>query len=320
METLEKKKFLITGGAGFIGGHLARLLVSNGHRVAVIDLRSPIEAVKNVRYELGNIHSNSAVEELVVECDVVIHLAAIVGVRRAMQRPLDVMDVNSIGTYKLLSLAQAHAKEFVLGSSSYVYGKPINHPTSERDDMVIGPLEIKSWIYAVSKLAQEAFTLAHYHQNGLPVKIFRLFNCVGAGQSTALGNALPIFVEAALQGNPLRIFWDGRQTRTYIHVEDAVRAIYLVAMRGRVGEIYNIGGVDEIETVKLAEMVIELSGSRSIIEFADIVSDYGGQVEEPRRRVPDISKLVSLGFDFRRGLKEAILDAVAHGKRSVASA
>jgi len=268
---------------------------------------------KIAKYVTGDILDPKCLADLISEVDLIIHLASLIGILRAIKLPLDTLQTNILGTYGVLQAAtQAGRKRVLLCSSSIVYGKTPHIPIAEEDDLLFGNLHIPSWTYGISKLSQEAFALSFHRQCGTPVQICRLFNCIGPGQSGALGNVLPRFATAAIANEPLVIHGDGNQTRAFIDVRDTVTAIFRIIQKGAVGNIYNIGGTDEISMNSLAALVIEEAQSSSRTTHVENSTVFGHGFEEPRRRVPNVQKLQALGFNRQYSLESTIRDVIRH--------
>lgn len=301
-------RVLITGGAGFIGSHLAETLLESGHHVSVIDDLST-GRLENVAHLLGHAHFRMAVDtitnqvvmdRLVSECDVIFHLAAAVGVRLIVERPADVIETNVLGTHAVLDVAKRYRRKVFIASTSEVYGKNTQVPFSEDDDRLLGPTTRARWSYSTSKAVDEFLGLAYHAQVGLPVVIVRLFNTVGPRQSGQYGMVVPRFVHQALRGEPLTVYGDGRQSRCFCNVSDVVRAIIgLWQCPDAVGQIFNVGSTSEISILDLARQVLSL-----VHEGHDATREEDGRIvlvpyeqayaegfEDMRRRIPDTSKI-----------------------------
>lgn len=315
-------KTLITGGAGFIGSHLAEALLKAGHEIVVVDDLStgryenirPLRDHPQFRVFISSILDRSLMEPLIAECDEIYHLAAAVGVRLIIEEPVETIETNILGTEVVLSLASKYNKKTLLASTSEVYGKNNAVPFREDDDSVIGATTKSRWSYACSKAMDEFLALAYHKQKGLPVVIVRLFNTVGPRQTGRYGMVIPNFVRQALLGQPLTVFGDGEQTRCFTHVHDAVKAlIALMAHPGAVGEIFNLGSDQEVTINELARRVIQLTGSSSKIQHIPYDQAYEAGFEDMRRRVPDVSKLRRLiGFAPQRSLDEILRNVIEH--------
>jgi len=316
---------LITGGAGFIGSHLTERLLAAGDFVTVIDNESTgsVENLRSVfghprfRYLQGDVADATLLASLVAEADEIYHLAAAVGVQLVSQDPVQTLATNLQPTELLLRLARArHARRpplrFFLASSSEVYGKNPKESWTEDDDLVFGPTSRLRWSYGASKAIDEFLALASHRQHGLPVVIARFFNVVGPRQVGRYGMVLPRFVNAALAGQPLLIHDDGRQTRCFSHVDDVVRAcVGLLRTPAAEGLVCNVGSDEPISIRDLAELVCELSGSRSAREFQTYQAAYGADFEDVRHRVPDLTRLRALlGFRPDFDLRATIADVI----------
>lgn len=293
-------RVLITGGAGFIGSHLAEALLRHDHQVMVIDDLSTgrfsnIEHLvghPGFRIALETITNETVMDRLVSECDVIFHLAAAVGVQLVVSHPVQVIETNVFGSGMVLRLANRYRRKVLLASTSEVYGKGVNVPYREEDDRLLGPTTRSRWSYACSKSMDEFLALAYHKQNGLPIVIFRLFNTVGPRQTGRYGMVVPRFVSQALRNEPITVYGDGAQTRCFADVRDVVRAILdLSDCSEAIGEVFNIGTTEEISMLDLAERVRILSGSQSEIIRIPYAEAYEEGFEDFRRRVPDISKI-----------------------------
>lgn len=316
-------KVLITGGAGFIGSHLAEACLQRGDDVYIIDDLSTgtLDNIKafesDERYRnrffvsIDTILNHNSLLELTGICDVVFHLAAAVGVRYILENPLKSIKTNIQGTEKVLELCAKFKKKVLIASTSEVYGKHTHAPLTESDNIVYGPSSKFRWSYAASKLMDEFTALAYHRIEGLQVVITRLFNTVGPRQTGAYGMVIPRFVEQALCDQPLTVYGDGRQTRTFTDVKDVVDAlIKLVDHNGAVGEVFNVGGTEETTIVDLAQRIIQLTGSRSSVELIPYEKAFGKDFEDMQRRVPSIEKIKHLiGFEPASDL-DAILEKV----------
>ena len=303
---MAQRSILITGGAGFIGSHLADALIERGDRVAIIDDLST-GAVANIRhlkghpnfsYTLDTIANEAVLAELIDESDAVVHLAAAVGVQLIVQSPVRTIETNVNGTELVLRWAAKKGKTVLIASTSEVYGKSERAPFREDDDLVLGPSTINRWSYACSKLLDEFLALAYHKERDLPVIIARLFNTVGPRQTGRYGMVVPRFVRAALRDVPLRVYGDGQQTRCFCYVGDTVRAlIALLDHPDAVGKVFNVGNPQEVSILELAQRVVKLAESSSPIMLVPNEHAYEAGFEDMRRRVPDISRLTALtGF------------------------
>jgi UDP-glucose 4-epimerase len=295
--------YLVTGGAGFIGSHLCELLLSRGSSVLVLDDLSTGNLAnldgcsdrKGFRLVIGSVLDEALTRGLVNRSGNVIHLAAAVGVENIIRQPVETIETNVKGTENVLMAAQAVGNRVFIASTSEIYGKSDDVPFREDGDIVLGPTCRSRWSYACSKAVDEFLALAYFKDKGLPVVIGRLFNTVGPRQSGRYGMVLPRFIEQALRGDPITVFGDGRQTRCFSLVYEIVDAIAALSIQpDAVGRVINIGSTQEISIADLASRVRELSGSRSEIRLIPYDEVYPDDFEDMRRRVPDVSLLMSL--------------------------
>ena len=313
-------KILITGGAGFIGSHLAEACLEKENDVYVIDDLST-GSLDNLQTITGNdrfqnrifitvntILNHDVLLELVGTCDIVYHLAAAVGVRTILEKPLESIRTNIQGTEKVLELCNKFKKKVLIVSTSEVYGKHLHAPLIETDNVIYGPSSKFRWSYAASKLMDEFTALAYYRTNGLRTVIARLFNTVGPRQTGAYGMVIPRFVDQALSGCPLTIYGDGLQTRTFTYVKDVVNALMaLMSSEDTVGEVFNVGGIEEITIRDLAEKIISLTASSSTIEYIPYEKAFGKDFEDMLRRVPGIEKIKkTIGYEPETSLDEIL--------------
>ncbi len=314
-------KALITGGAGFIGSHLAEALLARGDRIFVIDNLStgsieniePLKGHANFHYMIDTIMNEPVLAELIDRADVVFHLAAAVGVRLIVESPVNTIETNVHGTEMVLKLADKKKKKVIVASTSEVYGKSNHVPFREDSDLVLGPPSKGRWSYACSKAIDEFLALAYYKEKRLPVVVVRLFNTVGPRQTGRYGMVIPNFVRQALHGRPLTVFGDGSQTRCFTYVSDVVAALVQLAERPEaVGEVVNIGNDrEEISILDLAQRVRARTGSTSEILFVPYSKAYEEGFEDMPRRVPDLTKVRRLvGYEPQVQL-DGILDRVA---------
>ena len=320
-------KILITGGAGFIGSHLAERLILRGDEVCIIDDLSTgsIENIQLIKshpkfsYHIDTIRNYRLTAELVDMCDVVYHLAAAVGVRLIVDSPVNTIETNIRGTDIILSLAAKKRKRVVITSTSEVYGKRNRVPFSEDDDLVMGPTNKSRWSYACSKAIDEFLAIAYWKEKRVPTVIARLFNTVGPRQTGRYGMVIPNFVQQALTGQDVTVFGDGTQTRCFTHVADVVEALIQMAEHPRaVGEVYNIGGDHEITMLELAERVRALTGSDSQITFVPYDEAYEEGFEDMLRRVPDISKIRDLiGYRPKHTIDQILLSVIEYHREKM---
>lgn len=315
-------KYLLTGGAGFIGSHLAEALLDRQEHVTIIDDLSTggidniqhLKGRKGFKYVLDTVFNRQVMAELVDEADFILHLAAAVGVRLIVESPVRTIETNIKGTEIVLELAGKKKKPVVIFSTSEVYGKSNGAKFLETGDLILGPTFKGRWSYAASKIIDEFLALAYYKEKKLPVIIIRLFNTVGPRQTGRYGMVVPRFVQQALSGEPISVYGDGKQTRTFTHVKDAVWAILkLVENAGAIGEIFNVGGKEEISIENLAYLVKEVLQSRSPVVHIPYNQAYEEGFEDMRKRVPDIAKIQDLiGYEPKYGLKDIILDVAEY--------
>ena len=296
-------KILITGGAGFIGSHLADAMIKRGNDVRIIDNLSTgrleniahLTGKKGFKYLIDSVRNEALMDELVSECDHVYHLAAAVGVKLVMDKPVESIETNILGTEMVLKMANKHKKTTFIASTSEVYGKHVEHTLKETDNRVYGPTTIRRWSYACAKALDEFLALAYYREKKLKVVIGRLFNTVGPRQSAEYGMVLPNMVKLALLGRPITVYGDGKQTRSFTYVGDVIWAMEkLINNEKSYGEVYNIGNGGEISILDLAKKVKEMTGSESKIVLIPYEDAYGPGFEDMARRTPDISKLSAL--------------------------
>jgi UDP-glucose 4-epimerase len=317
-------RVLVTGGAGFVGSHLVETHLKKGDDVYVIDDLSTgsMNNIKSFIEDPGfsshfffaedSILNHESMVELIGICDRVYHLAAAVGVLYVLEHPFESIRTNIQGTEKVLELCDKFKKRVLITSSSEVYGKHVHAPLTENDNVVYGPSSKFRWSYAASKLMDEFMALAYHRTSGLEVVIARLFNTVGPRQTGAYGMVIPRFVGQALRNDPLTVYGDGRQTRTFTYVEDVVEALIgLMDRPEATGEVFNIGGTEEISIEALAKRVIAITGSNSEIEHIPYEVAFEKDFEDMERRVPDIEKIQAcIGFNPKTDL-DAIIKSVA---------
>lgn len=316
-------KVLITGGAGFIGSHLARELVGRRNDVYVVDNLSTgsernikdLVGRKNFHFCRGTVLDRKLMGDMIKKADVVYHLAAAVGVKYIIDNPLESINVNVTGTETLLELASAFGKKkVVLASTSEVYGKNMHRKVSfkETDDRLMGPTTISRWSYACTKALDEFLALAYYREKSLPAVIIRFFNICGPGQTGRYGMVIPRFVRDALSNRPITVYGDGKQTRSFTHVKDAVSAIIKLAECGHcVGEIFNLGNSHAISINELAAKIKKMAGSSSPIRHIPYEKAYEKGFEDMRHRRPDISKLrKAIGFNPTHSIDDILKDVI----------
>jgi UDP-glucose 4-epimerase len=336
------QRFLITGGAGFIGSHLAEALVARGDAVTIVDdlstgqLRNVAHFLDAPRFDFvrASITDTNAMEELVADCDTIFHLAAEVGVSLIVDEPLRGIEINVLGTHTLLNLAHRFGRKVLLASTSEVYGKSNQPRFHEDDDQVLGPTSKARWSYASSKALDEFLALAYHRQTGLPVVIFRLFNTVGPRQTGRYGMVVPRFMEQALRGERLTVYGDGCQTRCFCDVADVIPALIgLVASPRAVGLVVNVGSTHEVTILELARMVLEVVDARNgnhpgrheplenRIRFVGYDQAYGAGFEDMRRRFPNTDRIKALiGWEPKIPLDETLRRVCASLERDAVNA
>jgi UDP-glucose 4-epimerase len=309
-------KYLITGGAGFIGSHLAEYLIARGDKVVILDNLSTgssknLEKLEDkIEFNCGDILDQNLVRKLVADSDQVIHLAAALGVLNIVNKPLDSLKTNLHGTELVLEACDKYKKPVLVASTSEIYGKNDKVPLSEEDDRIIGhPLKSR-WSYSEAKAVDESLAYFYYLENKLPIRIVRFFNTVGPRQVGHYGMVVPRFVDAALKNEPLSVYGSGDQIRCFCHVNDAVKALLLVMDSDKaIGEVFNIGNNQQISIMDLAKKVIETTGSTSVIQKIAYENAYPEGFEDMQRRVPDISKIKQvLGWKPEINLDQIIKD------------
>jgi UDP-glucose 4-epimerase len=317
-------KAFLTGGAGFIGSHLAERLLDLGHEVLVLDNLSTgsIDNISHLKgstrfsYVVDSVANEPLLAEMIDRCDVVFHLAAAVGVKLIVEQPVHTIETNVHGTEVVLKHAAKKKKLVFIASTSEVYGKSVDVPFREAADLVLGPTEKHRWAYACSKLIDEFLALAYWKEKRLPVVVVRLFNTVGPRQTGQYGMVLPTFVHQALAGEPITVFGDGTQSRSFTFVGDVVDALIALAAEPRaIGQVFNIGNTAEISIRDLADRVKAMTGSRSPIHLVPYDEAYEAGFEDMPRRVPDIAKLTELiGYRPKVSLDDIISRVIAHAR------
>lgn len=318
--------WLITGGAGFIGSHLSELLIAQGEQVTVLDDLST-GAVTNLasirsspKFELvvGSVSNEPLVNGMVDAADVVVHLAAAVGVKLIVQSPVRTIEINVHGTEMVLKAAAKKGKRTILASTSEVYGKSEQVPFREEQDLVLGASTKGRWSYAASKLIDEFLGLAYWKEKQLPVTVLRFFNTVGPRQTGRYGMVIPNFVRQAIANEPITVFGSGEQSRCFGHVQDIIRGLHALTLDERaVGEVFNLGGSEEVTVTQLAQRTKLLTESSSPIEYISYDDAYEAGFEDMLRRVPDTSKANKLvGFEAKRTLDQILRDVIAEQRTS----
>lgn len=319
---VKRKTVLITGGAGFIGSHLCEKLVARGDKVFVLDNLSTgslnniqhLRGNNNFIFKKGDVLNRNLVKKMISTVDEAYHLAAAVGVKTVMDKPLESWLVNIKGTENILEAALARKISVLIASTSEIYGKNTKLPFGEDDDRVYGSVKNYRWGYAFSKGVDEFLGLAYFREYGLPVRIVRFFNTIGPRQTGEYGMVVPRFVKQALKGEPLTVHGTGKQTRSFGYVGDVVDAVIkLMADSGSVGEVYNIGSDEEISIKNLAGKVIKLTGSKSKIVHVPHNRVYPQGFEDMQRRRPDLTKIKALiGYRPSKSLDEVIKEIIEH--------
>jgi UDP-glucose 4-epimerase len=316
---------LITGGAGFIGSHLSDALLAKGHDVLILDDLSTgsIENIAHLKgragfeYFIDGVENEPLLAELIDRSDVVFHLAAAVGVKLIVEQPVSTIETNVHGTEVVLKHANKKKKLVVIASTSEVYGKSNDVPFREDSDLVLGPTPKHRWAYACSKAIDEFLALAYWKERKLPVIIVRFFNTVGPRQTGRYGMVIPNFVRQALAGEPITVFGDGTQSRSFTHVTDVVDALLqLVAEPKAIGQVINIGNVEEVTIGALAERIRDLAGSTSTIRYIPYEEAYESGFEDMPRRVPDLTKVTEMiGYRPRRSLDDILTQVIGEFAR-----
>jgi UDP-glucose 4-epimerase len=314
-------KALITGGAGFIGSHLAERLLDTGHDVIVLDdlstgsLANLAAVMENPHFEFvyDDVRHSETVHLLVERCDVIFHLAAAVGVQLIVDRPVHTIETNIHGCEVVLTVANKFRKKLLIASTSEVYGKSEKVPFCEDDDTVLGSTRFSRWSYACSKAIDEFLGLAYHEQYGLPVVVARFFNTVGPRQTGQYGMVIPRFVERALRNEPILIYGTGQQSRTFGYVGDVVGgAIALMNAPQAAGRVFNVGGTEEITMEALADKIIEMTGSKSEKRFLSYEEAYGRPFDDMMRRVPCLDRIkAAVGYEPKTGLTQTLREVIA---------
>ena len=313
-------RVLITGGAGFIGSHLADAVIARGDQVVALDNFSTGSTAnikhitKNFEIIDGDIRNTDLINDTIKDVDLVFHMAAALGVNTILESPLESISTNITGSEVVLNSAANYKKRILIASTSEIYGKNPNQPLKETDDRLVGSPQKIRWSYSDAKAIEEAMAVALNQEKGLKVTTARLFNTVGPRQSGRYGMVVPRFVKAALSNEPINIYGDGTQSRVFCHVQDAVEALLaLVATDETIHEVYNIGGTGEISIKQLAETIIKQTNSNSSIEFIPYEKAYAPGFEDMQRRVPDIRKIKeALNWSPQRDLTQIISDVASY--------
>ena len=313
-------RVLVTGGAGFIGSHLADALIARGDQVVALDNFSTGSTAnikhitKNFEIIDGDIRNAGLINDTIKDVDLVFHMAAALGVNTILESPLESISTNIAGSEIVLNAAANHKKRILIASTSEIYGKNPKQPLNENDDRVVGSPQKIRWSYSDAKAIEEAMALSLNQEKELKVTTARLFNTVGPRQSAHYGMVLPRFVRSALKNEPIGIYGDGTQSRVFCHVHDAIEALLALVGTGKtINEVYNVGGTGEITIKKLADQVIKETKSSSSIEFIPYEKAYAPGFEDMQRRVPDISKIKQdLNWAPKKNLSQIISDVAAH--------
>ena len=315
-------KYLITGGAGFIGSHLSERLLDAGHSVLVLDDLSTgryenighLESRAGFELRVASVTDNNVVERCVIDCQAVFHLASAVGVRLVVDEPVKTIETIVTGTDVVFRSCARYRRPVLLTSTSEVYGKSEKIPFSEGDDSVMGPTTTRRWAYACAKALDEFLALAHWYQSRLPVVVVRLFNTVGPRQTGRYGMVIPTFVAQGLAGEPITVYGEGDQSRCFGHVHDVVGALVrLIGHPEAAGQVYNVGNDQEITILALAERIRALTGNKSPIRKIPYGQAYTAGFEDMHRRVPDLTKIHRLiGYTPTRNLDQILADVLAY--------
>lgn len=315
-------RVLVTGGAGFIGSHLSEALVQRGDEVWILDDLSTgrlanvasLQDSPGCHLVIDSILNHDRVDELVESVDIVYHLAAAVGVKYIVDNPLRSLITNVQGTEIVLAAAAHHKTKTVLFSTSEVYGRGNGHPLKETDDRVMGPTAISRWGYATSKALDEFLAFAYHREMDLPVVIVRCFNTCGPRQSGEYGMVIPRFITQALKGEPILVYGDGKQSRCFSSVEDVVRGVLMLADSPRAdGQVFNVGSDEEISVLGLAQKILEITGSASLVTMVPYVDAFPTGFEDMRRRVPNLSRInETVGYTPEISLESLLRLTVEH--------
>ena len=314
-------KVLVTGGAGFIGSHLVEELLARGHDVHVVDALTTsartnlahLEGNRRLRVTIDTILNEPLMDEAIGEADLVFHLAAALGVKWILERPLESLHTNLRGTDVVLGIADRHRRPVLVASTSEVYGKNDSGPLREDDDRILGSSQMSRWFYATAKAADEALATAYWLERRLPTIAVRFFNTIGPRQTGRYGMVVPRFIGQALRHEPVTVYGDGQQTRCFTYVGDVVKSIIALTETEKAwGDVYNVGRHAEISIADLAGRVIELTGSSSDIVYVPYEEAYASGFEDMRRRVPDVGKLrQTIGYAPDTPLDEALRRIIA---------
>ncbi|MBN2149505.1 MAG: GDP-mannose 4,6-dehydratase [Anaerolineales bacterium] len=322
-----KERVLVTGGAGFIGSHLCEALVHRGYHVVAIDNLStgrleniqPLRPLPSFQFVRENITNLQVLDRLTSEADLVIHLAAAVGVKLIVEDPVHTINTNIMGTEAVLTTANRYGCKVLLASTSEVYGKGVKVPFEEEDDCLMGATANSRWAYATSKAIDEFLGLAYHRQFGLPVVVMRFFNTVGPRQTGRYGMVVPRFVRRALRNEPLEVYGDGEQSRCFADVADVIRAVMGLAENEKaIGQVFNVGATEEVTVRQLAEKVIALTGSQSEMVYVPYDQAYAPGFEDMRRRVPSLAKINRLiGYVPEYSLEDTLRRVMAYEQTQI---
>ncbi len=330
MTAINRRSVLITGGAGFIGSHLAEALLARGYRVTAVDNLSTgsyaniahLADDPGFQFVRASITDAIVIDRLASQAETIVHLAAAVGVQLIVERPVQTIETNVMGTEAVLQAALRYGCKTLVASTSEVYGKGSKIPFAEEDDVLLGATSRSRWGYAASKMVDEFLSFAYHREYGLDVLVCRFFNTVGPRQTGQYGMVIPRLVRQALKGEPLSVYGDGSQSRCFCDVRDVVGAIVGLAEHSEAaGRVYNIGGTEEITIMALAERIRALSGSTSPIVTVPYEQAYAPGFEDMQRRVPDIARIRALiGWEPRRTLDEILLSVIEHVREEARTA
>jgi UDP-glucose 4-epimerase len=319
-------KILLTGGAGFIGSHLATELLGRGHEVLVMDDLSTgrlenlrhIQSNSGLHLKEGSILDIEVLEPLVQECDEVYHLAAAVGVRLVMEKPVETIMTNVRGAENILEVCRKHSKKIFIASTSEIYGKNKNGPLSEDDDRILGSTKKHRWAYANTKTLDEFMAFAYHQAYGLPIVIARLFNTVGPRQTGRYGMVIPNFVRSALDNKPINVYGTGDQTRCFAHVSDVIQGLVgLMEHPEAVGDVFNVGNSEETSIADVARRVKAMTGSSSEIRYIPYEEAYGEGFEDMERRVPNLAKIKDLiGYEPQSKLDDILTSVIEYFRKN----
>ncbi|OPG12427.1 NAD(P)-dependent oxidoreductase [Microbispora sp. GKU 823] len=326
MTNAPRRTYLITGGSGFVGSHLTDALLARGDSVVVLDDLSTgrlanLTPHPNLRFVQGSVLDTLMVDELVRQCDVVVHLAAAVGVKLILKEPLRSFVTNIRGTETVIEAAHRYRRKILVTSTSEIYGKNAGDALTESADRILGSPALAKWSYSTAKAVDEILANTYHKERGLPTIVVRLFNTVGPRQSPAYGMVIPALVRQAVTGQPLTVYGDGTQTRCFAHVKDVVDGLVrLLDHEGAVGRTFNIGASHEVSILELAKLVIEMTKSTSGVELVPYSEAYGEGFEDMTRRVPDTTRLRELtGWSPRRTLDDILTETIAEARAELAA-